>query len=157
MRIRNIALALVMVAVLIAPLAAQVRPGDSDSGTVMDVIADHDELGAAYELFGSEFDGLLSGDGPVALFAPTDEVLGQIAAGDVSEAELQSLFNRHVATGLASREPIEFIDWFVTDDGEQVSVSVEDDTVLLNDSATVVEAIAASNGIVYIIDAALDS
>ena len=157
MRIRHVVLTMFMVAVLITPLSAQVRPGDSDSGTVKDVITDHDDLSVAYELFGSEFDELLSGDEQLALFVPTDEALDQIDSEEISAVELQSLFSRHVATGLASREPIEFIEWFVTDDGQQVTVSVEDDTVVLNDSVTVVEAIAATNGVVYIIDESLES
>ncbi len=157
MRVRHVVLTMFMAAVLITPLSAQVTPGDSDNGTVKDVIADHDDVSAAYELFGTEFDEFLSGDEQLALFVPTDEALEQIDSEEISGVELQSLFNRHVATGLASREPIEFIEWFITDDGEQVTVSVEDDSVVLNDSATVIEAIAATNGVVYIIDESLES
>lgn len=157
MRVRNVVLVLVMAGVLIAPLYAQVRPGDADSGTVKDVIADHADVSLAYELFGSEFDEFLSGDEPLALFVPTDEALDQIDSEEISGVEVQTLFNQHTATGLASREPIEFIEWFVTVDGERVTVSVEDDAVILNDSVTVIEAIAATNGVVYIVDDSLGS
>ncbi len=85
MRVRNLTLALVMGTVMIASLTAQVRPGDADNGTVRDVLGDHDSVSATYELFGSEFEDVLGGEDNVALFAPTDEVLG-----DIIDASLDS-------------------------------------------------------------------
>ncbi len=138
------------------PLVAQVQPGDAEDTSVADAVEEHEKTSAADELFASEFDSLLDGDESVAFFAPEDEVLDEEDTADASGDELESFFNGHVATGLASQEPLEHIKWFVTDDGEKVTVSEEDGTIVLNDSVEVVDAIPASNGVVYVTDESLN-
>ena len=157
MNVRHVILAIFLTAALTTPLYAQVQPGEADDETAMDIIAQHDEASVAYELFGSEYEEFLDGDESVALFVPTDDALDDLDADEISALDRETLFRRHISTGLASQSPIEFIEWFATADGEQIAVSVDDDAVLLNDRATVVEAIAATNGVVYIIDQTLES
>lgn len=157
MNVRRVILALFLTATLLTPLYAQVQPGEGDDETAMDIIAQHDDASVAYELFGSEYEEFLSGDEALALFVPRNEALEDLDVDEISALDRETLFRRHLATGLASRSPIEFIEWFATADGEQISVTVDDDTVVLNDRAIVVEAIAATNGVVYIIDQTLES
>lgn len=138
---------------LVMPLYGQVvQPGDAGDVTALDVIEEHEAISTAYEIFGTAFEERLDGDEGLAFFAPTDEALAEADVEDISDAELESLFNRHLATGLAAEAPLEFIEWFGTMDGTENTVSVENGTVILNDSASVVEAIPAENGVVYIID-----
>lgn len=154
MLIRKIITGILLGAFAVSPLIAQVQPGDADDISAADAIEEHENTSVAGELFTSEFGSLLEGDENVALFAPEDEVL-EGDSDDISGEELESLFKSHTATGLASQEPLEYIQWFVTENGERVTVSKEDDTLILNDSVEVVEAIPAENGIVYVIDGSL--
>jgi uncharacterized surface protein with fasciclin (FAS1) repeats len=147
-----------LMALALMPLAAQVRPGEAQDETALDVISEHEQTTVAYQLFGEEFADLLEGDQQLALFVPADDVFAQIdrESDEVSEEEIRALYERHVATGLASREPIEWIEWFTTLDGQRITVTVQDDgTVLLNDTTRIIEAIPVRNGIVYIIDGSL--
>ncbi len=157
MKTRLFIITAILGAALVLPVSAQVRPGDAEDVTAIDVVAEHEQISATYELFGSEFADFLGGDTDLAFFAPIDDVIAELDTDDVSAADLEALFESHVATGIASREPIEFIEWFVTVNGERVTVTVEDGTVWLNDTAVVIDAIATENGIVYIIDAPLGS
>ncbi|MFP3959891.1 MAG: fasciclin domain-containing protein, partial [Spirochaetaceae bacterium] len=127
--------------------------------TVTDVLSSHDDTSVAHELFAEEFEEFLENNENVAVFAPEDEALDDLEPADLSEDEVDALFTRHVTTGLAAETPIELIDWFATADGEQIEVNgeEEDDKIVLNEEATVVEAVPTENGIVYIIDDSLQS
>lgn len=78
-----------------------------------------------------------------------------IEPGDAEEKE--AFVERQLSTGLAAKEPIEFIEWFVTEDGKRTMVSKKNGDVVLDDSTYIVDAIPAKNGIVYIINESLDS
>ncbi|MFO7848993.1 MAG: fasciclin domain-containing protein [Spirochaetia bacterium] len=153
---KKIIAAIFLVAFALTPIFAQVQPGDADETSTADAVEEHEETSVAGELFTSEFGSLLDGEENVALFAPKDEVMEDEGIEEISGEELESLFNRHTATGLASQEPLEYVQWFVTEDGEKISVSEKDDTLVLNDSVEVIEAIPAKNGVVYVIDGSLD-
>lgn len=160
MRTRNLVTVIAAIVALLAlmPLGAQVRPGDAEDETALDVISEHEQTTVAYQLFGEEFADALDGGQRLALFVPADDVFAQIdrEREEVSEEEIRALYERHVATGLASQEPIEWIEWFATVDGQRITVTVQEDgTVLLNDTVSIIEAIPTQNGIVYIIDGSL--
>ena len=141
----------------LADVDTDVQPGDAEDETALNVISDHEQTSIAYDLFGEEFADALDGGQHLAIFVPMDEALEGMDREDLSGEEIRSLYERHVATGLASEEPIELIESFATVDGQMISVTVEEDgTVVLNGTARVVEAIPVINGIVYIIDGTLD-
>ena len=158
MKVRFLVIAIVFGAALVMPSGAQVRPGDAEQDNVLDVIAQHDATTEANAYFGTvpEFAQILSREENIALFVPHDDALTELDPAELTADRLVDLFNAHVALGLAARTPVELIVWFSTADGSRVDVTVEDDTVMLNGEITVVEAIAATNGIVYIIDGPLE-
>ncbi len=157
MRVKHFAVVIALAALVLMPLTAQVQPGDAEDKTALDVIEEHEELTITYDLFAPEFGEFLDGEEQLALFAPTDEVLEGVDAEELSYEEIESLFHRHMTTGIATEYPIEFIEWFGTADGAEIAVYVEDETVTLNDVAAVVEAIPTTNGVVYVIDQSLES
>lgn len=158
MRLRHLMLVTVLATVLLVPAVAEVvRPGDSDAVSVLDAISDHEQATIVYDLFGSEFAEVLTGDDPVAFFVPSDDALDGLDADALAADELEGLFQQHLSTGLAAEAPLRFIEWFATAYGEQIEVSVDGDTVILNGSIAVLDAIPARNGVVYIIDASLGS
>ena len=140
-----------------ADVDTQAEPGDAEDETALSVISEHERTSIAYDLFGDEFADALDGGQHLAIFVPADEVLEGMDRENLSEEEIAALYERHVATGLASEEPIEFIESFSTVDGQMITVTVEEDgTVMLDGTARVIEVIPVTNGIVYIIDGTLD-
>jgi hypothetical protein len=136
-----------------ADVDTQAEPGDAEDETALNVISEHQRTSIAYDLFGEEFAEALDGGEQLAIFVPVDDALDGMDRENLSDEEIRSLYERHVATGLASEEPIEFIESFATLDGQMITVTVEDDgTVMLNGTARVIEVIPVTNGIVYIID-----
>lgn len=154
MSIKKIITGIFLSVFVLSPLIAQVQPGDADQ-TVTEVIEEHDNTSMAKELFDSEFESIDSKDGNVAFFAPEDEVLNEQTGEEVSAEQLKSLFESHLAKGIASQEPLEYIEWFATESGEKITVSTEDDAVILNDSVEVVDVMPTKNGVVYVIDGTL--
>ncbi len=151
MQMKHLVTAAVLLALVFAPAYAQMEPGTGDE-TALDVIADHEDTSLSYAAFADEFAEYLDDEDQVAFFAPTDDVLEELGIEEASIAELQEVFTRHATTGLAAEIPIEVVEWFGTLDGSQNEVALEDDTPVINDTAEVVEAVPAENGIVYVID-----
>ncbi len=156
MKVKHLVAVFALSALVLAPLGAQEQPGEADDETALDAIAEHEETSAAYDLFAEAFADVLDGETNLALFAPADDALDGIEAADLSPEELQELFNSHVAFGIASHEPIEFIEWFATADETEVDVEQEDDEVVLNGEVEIEDAIAVENGIVYVVSDSLD-
>lgn len=131
---------------------------DDEDETALDVIADHERTSRAYELFGDEFAATLDAEmRQMAFFVPVDEVLEDVDRDDLTEEELQNIAARHAATGIVAMQSLEFVDSFMTMDGEMIMVSVDDEgNITLNDRVKVVETIEIANGFVYIIDGRLD-
>lgn len=149
----------VMVFLLISlPVNAEiVEPRDAEEKSVRNVVEGLDVVTNAYQLLSPELKDLDDGETDVAIFLPMDKSLQRGDVANMSEEEKEAFVKRHMATGLVSKEPIEFIEWFVTEDGNRVMVSEKDDAVILNDSVSIIEILPAKNGIVYVIDESLAS
>ena len=157
---------LVLASAFLARLAADehpagrqsVQPGDAEEETALDVISDHERTSVAYEIFGRQFTESLDGGQRIALFVPADEFFEGTDHEALTTEEIVFLYLRHMSTGLVSLEPIETVDTFMTADGRLVTVTIDaEGRIVLNGVAAVLEAIPAANGIVYILDNALDS
>jgi uncharacterized surface protein with fasciclin (FAS1) repeats len=104
----------------------------------------------------------LSNAGPFTVFAPTNAAFDKLPAGTVDglmkadkKADLQNILQYHVTT--SSLKP-EFLKDGMTIgmvNGGNVTVSVKDGKIMLNNSATIIASIPASNGMVHVIDAVL--
>ena len=105
----------------------------------------------------------LSGEGPFTVFAPTDaaftallEALGATAEDLLSLAELTQILTYHVASGNAYSTDLNDGEMVMTVNGQDLTISVMDGTVMINGTATVIVADElADNGVVHIIDAVL--
>lgn len=100
----------------------------------------------------------LQGDVTFTVFAPTDEAFAQLnretldALFDDPET-LEEILIYHVIEGETLAAEVVGADEIITVRGDIITVTVEDETVTLNDSAEVIETdIIASNGIIHIID-----
>ena len=104
----------------------------------------------------------LSGEGPFTVFAPTDDAFAALPEGTIEalladpQGALTDVLLYHVVEGAVMAETVVTLDSAMTIGGEAVSITVNDDGVFLNDSVQVIITdIAASNGVIHVIDGVL--
>jgi len=103
-----------------------------------------------------------AGEGEFTVFAPTDDAFAALPAGTVEslledpEGALTQILTYHVVDGSVFAADVVGLDAAPTLQGEEIAISVEGDTVYLNETTAVVATdIAASNGVIHVIDAVL--
>ena len=131
--------------------------------TVVDVVVnsdDHTLLEAA--VIEADLAGALSGDGPFTVFAPTDDAITAlvtelgITADDLLALEnLAEILTYHVVGATALSTDLMDGDTFTTLNGADITVSIMDGTVMINNATVTVADITADNGVVHVIDAVL--
>jgi transforming growth factor-beta-induced protein len=103
----------------------------------------------------------LSGEGPLTVFAPTDDAfaaaldaLGVSAADLLADTEtLTDILLYHVVAGEAYAADVVGLEAVTTLQGSDISITVNDNGVFLNDSVQVIITdIAANNGVIHVID-----
>jgi uncharacterized surface protein with fasciclin (FAS1) repeats len=137
-----------------------------DGGTIVDVAAGADDfstLVAAVQAAGLA--ETLSGEGPFTVFAPTDEAFEaaleslDLTADELlaDEALLTDVLTYHVVEGEVPASDVMGLDGqeVTTVNGAPVTVTVDGDTVMVNDATVVTTDIMASNGIIHAIDGVL--
>ena len=105
----------------------------------------------------------LSGEGPFTVFAPTDDAFAALPAGTVeslllpeNKQALTDILLYHVASGKVMAADVVTLTSVPTLLGKDVTVTVKDGKVFLNDTAEVIITdIEASNGVIHVIDAVL--
>ena len=134
------------------------------SQTVVDIVVDsedHTVLEAAVVEAGLV--ETLQGEGPFTVFAPTDAAFTALLTALGVEAEdllglpqLGDILTYHVAGVEAMSTDLSDGQMVTTVNGQDVTISIMGDTVMINGSATVTVAnIDATNGVVHVIDAVL--
>jgi uncharacterized surface protein with fasciclin (FAS1) repeats len=104
----------------------------------------------------------LKGPGPFTVFAPTDEAFAKLPKGTVEEllkpenkAKLTAILTYHVVPGKVMAADVVKVKDAKTVQGGAVTVKTMGGTVMI-DNANVVKAdIAASNGVIHVIDTVL--
>jgi uncharacterized surface protein with fasciclin (FAS1) repeats len=144
------------------------EPADdmAESGTIVDVAASTDgfsTLVAAVEAAGLV--ETLSGEGPFTVFAPTDEAfaaaldaLGLTADELLADTDtLTSILTYHVVAGEVPSSDVVTLDGqsVETLNGASVDITVDGDTVMVNDATVTAVDVEASNGVIHVIDAVL--
>lgn len=103
----------------------------------------------------------LTGPGPYTVFAPTDAAFAKLPAGTVetllkpeNKDKLRAVLEHHAAAPAYSPAVIQDLDTVDMVDGPKLTVKVKDGKLFV-DGVEVKAAIAAKNGIVYIVDSVL--
>jgi uncharacterized surface protein with fasciclin (FAS1) repeats len=151
-----------------APETTAADTGDTTAeGDILDVAMERPELGTFLAALDSAgiMDGL-HGEGPFTVFAPSNEAftayLGEMdmtqeeVFGD--QAMLQTLLNNHVVSGMS--DPAEMVmgmagESFTSVSGLPLEVSVDGETVRINQATVVDYDIQGSNGVIHVIDQVL--
>jgi uncharacterized surface protein with fasciclin (FAS1) repeats len=102
----------------------------------------------------------LKGPGPFTVFAPTDEAFAKLPAGTLNDllkpenkARLRRVLTYHVVPGKAMAADVVKLTSAKAVSGDTLSITVSGQKVLLNDAHVVKTDIAASNGVIHVIDA----
>lgn len=120
--------------------------------------AAHTTLVAAVKA--AELVDVLSNAGPFTVFAPTNEAFDKLPKGTVEDLlkpenkdKLADILQYHVLIGGYPEERFADGATIGTASGGSVKIAVKDGKVVINDSATIIGTVAASNGLVHIVDA----
>lgn len=102
----------------------------------------------------------LANGGPFTVFAPTDEAFAKLPEGTLDallqdKERLTAILTYHVVPGKVTSAQVVGLDSAETVNGEEISISVVDGSVMI-DNATVTQTdIEASNGIIHVIDSVI--
>lgn len=100
----------------------------------------------------------LQGKGPFTVFAPTDEAFAKLPAGTVetllkpeNKAKLVAILTYHVVPGKVMAADVKTMQ-AKTVNGQELAIKVADGKVTVNDAKVIKTDVAASNGVIHVID-----
>ena len=101
----------------------------------------------------------LKGAGPYTVFAPTDEAFAKLPQGALEsllrdKEKLTAVLTYHVVPGKVMAADVK-PGSVKTVQGESLTIATENDDVMVNDARVVNTDIAASNGVIHVIDTAV--
>lgn len=103
--------------------------------------------------------GTLRGDGPFTVFAPTDEAFAKLPAGTVenllkpdNRGDLTAILTYHVVPGQVMAADVVKLSEATTVNGADVKITADGGTVKINDATVTTADVAASNGVIHVID-----
>lgn len=104
----------------------------------------------------------LKGAGPFTVFAPTDEAFAKLPAGTVEDllkpenkAKLTAILTYHVVPGKVMAADVVKVTEAKTVQGGSIKVSAMGGQVMVDNAHVVKTDIAASNGVIHVIDAVI--
>ena len=101
----------------------------------------------------------LQGDGPFTVFAPTDAAFSKLPAGTIENLlkpenrdQLIAILTYHVVPGKVMASDVVNLSQATTVNGADVAIEVVGSSVRINDATVVATDVAASNGVIHVID-----
>jgi uncharacterized surface protein with fasciclin (FAS1) repeats len=153
-RLNTLAAGFAVAATLVAaPASAQMAEKD-----IVDVAVEAGSfttLAAALEAAGLV--EVLKGEGPFTVFAPTDEAFAKLPEGTVESLlqdieALTAILTYHVVPGKVMAADVVGLSEAATVNGATIDIAVDGDVVKINDATVTAADIAASNGVIHVID-----
>lgn len=104
--------------------------------------------------------GALKGAGPITVFAPTDEAFAKLPEGTVAallndKDALTAILTYHVVPGAVTAEQVVKLTSAATLNGKELTITVVDGKVMIDNAMVTVTDIKATNGIIHVIDAVM--
>ena len=136
-----------------------------DAGTIVEVAGEAGSF--ATLLAAAEAAGLvdtLSAEGPFTVFAPTDDAfatalddLGLTAEELLASEDLAGILTYHVVPGTVLAADVDGLDGakVATVNGAEVAITVDGETVKVDDATVTATDVIASNGVIHVIDGVL--
>ena len=101
----------------------------------------------------------LKSDGPFTVFAPTDAAFAALPDGTLemlllpeNKDKLVSILTYHVVPGKVMAADVVTLSSATTANGQDITISIEEETVFINESRVVATDIKASNGVIHVVD-----
>jgi uncharacterized surface protein with fasciclin (FAS1) repeats len=134
--------------------------GDKDAKDIVDTAVSAGQfstLAAALEAAG--LIETLKGDGPFTVFAPTDAAFAKLPEGTIetllmpeNQDQLIAILTYHVVAGRVEAAEVVKLAAAKTVNGAEVRITVADSGVQVDDANVIATDIAASNGVIHVID-----
>ncbi|MGH1542688.1 MAG: fasciclin domain-containing protein [Arenicella sp.] len=156
MKLFNKKISASLASIVFALFAFQVSAGEMKKDIVDTAVAAGSFNTLATALTEAGLIDTLKGEGPFTVFAPTDEAFAKIPADQLSailadKEKLTAILTYHVVSGKVMAEDVVKMDSAKTVQGSSVAISTEGGVKV--DGANVVATdIAASNGVIHVID-----
>ncbi len=151
----------IAVALAVTAAAANVRAA-ADKDIVDTAVAAGSFKTLAKALEAADLVKTLKGDGPFTVFAPTDEAFARLPAGTLdmllrpeNKAKLQRVLTYHVVPGKVMAADVMKMRSAATVSGDTVTIAARNGTVMINGAKVLETDIAATNGVIHVIDAVL--
>lgn len=104
----------------------------------------------------------LKGPGPFTVFAPTDEAFAKLPAGTLdsllkpeNKEKLKNILLYHVVSGQVMAADVVKLKSAKTVEGQSLTIKVKNGAVMVNNAHVTKTDIAASNGVIHVIDTVL--
>jgi len=155
----TILMAVVLVSVLAtSAFAAPAFQGDK---TIVDIAVEDGRFTTLVTaLQAADLVETLSGEGPFTVFAPTDDAFAALPDGALEGllADIPALTDvllYHVVSGEVLAADVIQLPAADTVLGQPVTITVDDDKVMVNDAQVIITDIQGSNGVIHVIDAVI--
>ena len=145
------------------PAPAQTEPAAAAESDIVDTAVSAGSfttLIAALEA--ADLADTLRGDGPYTVFAPTDEAFAKLPAGTLDELlkpenkdQLTAILTYHVAEGSVASADLSDGQTIPTLQGSELTVAISGGTVRVGDGTVTTPDVAASNGVIHVVDTVL--
>ena len=139
-----------------------VKDDDSQKDVVKIAVSSKDHTTLVSALKQADLVTSLSNAGPFTVFAPTNAAFDALPKGTIEnlmkpekKEDLQNILQYHVALSAMKTESFRDGQTIGMVNGDNITVSIKDGKVTLNNSAHIVASIPASNGIIHVIDGVL--
>jgi uncharacterized surface protein with fasciclin (FAS1) repeats len=149
-----------ILSVLVRALPAAAGPAQKDIVDTAVAAGTFNTLATALQAAGLV--DTLKGNGPFTVFAPTDEAFTKLPAGTVesllkpeNKEKLKAILLYHVVSGDVTAAQLMKLSSAKTVNGQQLKLTVNDGTVMVNDAKVVKADVLASNGVIHVIDTVL--
>lgn len=104
----------------------------------------------------------LAGEGPFTVFAPTNAAFAALPDGTVemlllpeNKEKLVAILTYHVVPGKVMAADVVTLTEATSLEGDTIAISVTDGVVMVDDATVVATDVAASNGVIHVIDAVI--
>ena len=154
MKIRNIVAA---AAIALASIGAQAA-GNAPSKDIVDTAVEAGSFKTlAAALQAADLVSTLKGEGPFTVFAPTDAAFAKIPKADLDallkdKNALTKVLTYHVVPGEVMAADVVKLTQAKTVEGSPIKIRVVDGKVMINNAKVAATDIAASNGVIHVID-----
>ncbi|MBT8462416.1 MAG: fasciclin domain-containing protein [Gemmatimonadetes bacterium] len=150
-------------AIALAATSSAASAQDMDEKNIVEVAA---EAGTFNTLIAAakaaDLAGALTAEGPLTVFAPTDEAFAKLPEGTVemllqpeNKDKLHAVLLYHVVEGKVMSGQVVEMTSATTLQGDAVDISVKMGKVYVDDAQVIAADVEASNGVIHVIDAVI--